>query len=114
MCIRLQSFKSCPREGASCAHFHIERADLVSSHAPVRGHQAAAHSAADQERSFKSCPREGASVPAFAAVHQPDSFKSCPREGASSAAEPTPPEHEVSSHAPVRGHPSGGAQAAGG
>ena len=79
-----QSFKSCPREGASTPTSGGRCNAGVSSHAPVRGHQ--------RRRAWQH--------------QEPGCFKSCPREGASiRGCEGDVIDYEVSSHAPVRGHP---------
>ena len=57
-------------------------------------------------RCFKSCPREGASQSLHTGLQDIISFKSCPREGASEAQARSGCSSWVSSHAPVRGHPS--------
>ena len=55
---------------------------IVSSRAPVRGHQMVPGPGARIPR-FKSCPREGASDTFCQRCRINGSFKSCPREGAS-------------------------------
>ena len=79
------SFKSCPREGASTP--------FTPSTIPLK--------------SFKSCPREGASWCYGFWRYFCRCFKSCPREGASGQCWACLFERsDVSSHAPVRGHPA--------
>ena len=101
------SFKSCPREGASAGYEKKgDRASLVSSHAPVRGHH---HSlSCIQPNNFcvsSHAPVRGHLPSLDGTMIKKSSFKSCPREGASSAILPELcPAGIVSSHAPVRGH----------
>ena len=59
-----------------------------------------------RQASFKSCPREGASFARGAGRDPYTRFKSCPREGASAGNVKILGSMTVSSHAPVRGHPS--------
>ena len=77
----VMSFKSCPREGASISSKGSWGVTPVSSHAPVRGHRL-------------RC----------LLIWVPLCFKSCPREGASYFNHVPRLPYAVSSHAPVRGH----------
>ncbi len=99
-------FKSCPREGASTCLLPAPAHSVRFKSCPREGASAVFFPNRNSKKSFKSCPREGASGIRSTLGRRGSSFKSCPREGAS-------PHHDrqhavvhVSSHAPVRGHPS--------
>ena len=79
----IKSFKSCPREGASCSLASSLLLLLVSSHAPARGHPIFRWTTQARTSRFKSCPREGASASFLYRRTGNMCFKSCPREGAS-------------------------------
>ena len=76
------SFKSCPREGASGLRMGVVHGSIVSSHAPVRGHQLVSRIAATAKSVSSHAPVRG-HLPRATAARPARSFKSCPREGAS-------------------------------